>query len=1031
MRAEVRLSRLTLLHGAVAALAALAAVCAPAQVHPAADKPASKSTPPVFPKRFYRGSNGQLYVPAGAPVSLGITLSTPGGTEGSAQSTTEESNQSSVILKEGPTSLQFGETRVPVIADGTPPKTMLEVGDTTHAEHDGLRILGPSPKLRLSASDALSGVATTLISLDGAPFVTLPADGPAVTGEGEHSLRYFSVDHVGNAEKIQEFKFRLDSTPPLTRLDLSGPRADTVVGSGASLSLSAQDADAGVDQIRYRLDDAAERIYEKPLLLDELPEGSHHLQFYAEDRVGNRETPRSFTFLMDRQPPEIALSIHGPQFSDKGVRYVSPQAEIELASRDTVPGPSPLRYKIDGAPTAAVYTAPFRLPENAGIHTLRIESEDAVNNRAQVNVADIYVDPTPPKTEVQFSRPFFVHDGDVILNPRSQIALNASDSDSGVDSVTYSLDGGPEQKYREPFSVTAEGEHRLTVSAIDRVGNREPSQQLRLRVQQPGTGQTVPHVLDAKRFYMHPKLGLLAPPGLPFVVRIAASPEEGAESYMLSPGPQPSGTTEPLTFTAPGRTALNVAMSKKAEGFAIAIDAAPPKTQLTASGACRAEVGGVTYFGPGLKIALVSEDDPSGVVSGLWKTLYSLDNSAFVTYAAPLDAFSREGVYTLRYYALDNVGNAESQHTFEFTVDTLPPRTQMELQGPHFASTVAPVTRVSLTATDNQSGVAQIQYQIDEVKLLTYSGPFAIGALRDGQHRLRYFAVDAVGNREEEHIWPFTVESKVSAASFEVKGKSVERGGTLFLGSGSVILLKAAEGETVVYALDGAASKTYSTPIPAPAAGSHRLSFHAVDSLGNAGAIRTVNLAAGQSAPNSNLRFEGPQLTRESSILISNATRIVLQANAGAVGGAALEYSLGAGHWQPYTAPFTIKSSGAFELAYRARNSLATVEAAQKQRLVVVSHGPVINVSYSTPVNTGADPLQMDSGTLIFISAEDSPAGLEKITYKLDDQPPLIYRTPLSGFTPGKLHTITIVAEDLLQNRSEKVVRLVVKEKAQ
>ena len=1028
---EVRLSRLALIHGAVAVLAVLAAFPAPAQVRPAADKPASNSTPPVFPKRFYRGPDGQLYVPAGAPVSLGITLSTPAGTEGGAQSTAEESNQSSVILKEGPTSLQFGETRVPVIADGTPPKTILEIGDTTHVEHDGLRTLGPSPKLRLSASDALSGVDRTLISLDGAPFVTLPVDGPVVTGEGEHSLRYFSVDHVGNAEQIQEFRFRLDSTPPRTRMDLSGPRADTVVGAGASLSLSAEDSDAGVEQILYRLDESAERIYEKPLLLDELPEGSHHLQFYAEDRVGNREAPQGFTFLVDRQPPEITLSIHGPQFSDKGVRYVSPQAEIELASRDAVAGPSPIRYKIDGAPSATVYTAPFHLPESAGIHTMRIESEDAVNNRALVNIVDIYVDPAPPKTEVQFSRPFFVRDGDVILNPRSQIALNASDSDAGVESVTYSLDGGPEQRYSQPFSVTAEGEHSLTVSAIDRVGNREPAQQLRLRVQQPGTGQTVPHVLDAKRFYLHPKLGLLAPPGLPFVVRIAASPEEGAESYMLSPGPAPAGTAESLTFTAPGRTTVNVAMSKKAEGFAIAIDAAPPKTQLTATGARRAEVGGVTYFGPGLKISLASEDDPAGVVSGLWKTLYSLDNTAFVTYAAPLDAFSREGVYTLRYYALDNVGNAESQHTFEFTVDTIPPQTQMELQGPHIASTVAPVTRVALTATDNLSGVAQIQYQIDDGKLLTYSGPFAIGAIKDGPHRLRYFAVDAVGNREEEHHWPFTVKSTVSAASFEVKGKSVERGGTLFLGSGSKILLKAAEGETVVYSLDGAAPKTYSTPIPAPAAGSHRLSFHAVDALGNAGASRTVNLAADQTAPNSTLRFEGPQLTRESSILISNATRIVLQANAGAVGGAALEYSLGGGHWQSYTTPFTIKSSGAFELAYRARNSLATLEAAQKQRLIVVSHGPVINVSYSTQVNTAADLLQLDTGTLMFISAEDSPAGLEKITYKLDDQPPLIYRTPLSGFTPGKTHTITIVAEDLLQNRSEKVVRLVVKEKAQ
>jgi hypothetical protein len=1022
---------MVLIRGAVVVLAALVAVCAPAQVRPAANKPASDSAPPVFPKQFHRGPDGKLYVPAGAPVSLGISLSTSAGTEGSAQSTAEESNQSSVILKEGPTSLQFGETRVPVIADGTPPKTILEVGDTTQVEHDGLRTLGPSPKLRLSASDALSGVDRTLISLDGAPFVTLPADGPVVTGEGEHSLRYFSVDHVGNAEKIQEFRFRLDSTPPRTRVDLSGPRADTVVGAGASLSLSADDADAGVERIRYQLDETAERTYEKTLLLDELPEGSHHLQFYAEDRVGNREAPQSFMFIVDRQPPEITLSIHGPQFSDKGVRYVSPQAEIELTSRDAVAGPSPIRYKIDGAPAATVYTAPFHLPENAGIHSLRIESEDSIHNRALVNVNDIYVDPAPPRTEIQFSRPFFVRDGDVILNPHSQIALNASDSESGVESVSYTLDGGPEQKYSQPFSVTAEGEHSLTVTAIDRIGNREPTQQLRLRVQQPGTGQTVPHVLDAKRFYQHPKLGLLAPPGLPFVVRIAASPDEGAENYMLSPGPELAGTAEPLTFTDSGRTALNVAFSKKVEGFAIAIDAAPPKTQLSATSARRAEVGGVTYFGPGLKISLASEDDPAGVVSGVWKTLYSLDNSAFITYATPLEAFSREGAYTLRYYALDNVGNAESQHTFEFTVDTIPPQTQMALQGPHYASTVSPVTRVTLTATDNLSGVAQIQYQIDDGKLLTYSGSFAIGAIKEGPHRLQYFAVDAVGNREEEHQWLFTVKSTVSAASLEVKGKSVERGGTLFLGSGSIILLKAAMGETVVYALDGDAPKTYSTPIPAPGSGSHRLSFHAVDALGNAGASRAVNLVADRTAPNSSLRFEGPQLARESAILISNETRIVLQANAGAVGGAALEYSLGGGHWQPYTAPFTIKSSGAIELAYRARNSLATVEPAQKQRLVVVSRGPVIDVSYSTPVNTSADPLQLDTGTLMFISAEDSPAGLEKITYKLDNQPALIYRTPLSGFAPGKTHTITIVAEDLLQNRSEKVVHLVVKEKAQ
>ena len=75
--------------------------------------------------------------------------------------------------------------------------------------------------------------------------------------------------------------------------------------------------------------------------------------------------------------------------------------------------------------------------------------------------------------------------------------------------------------------------------------------------------------------------------------------------------------------------------------------------------------------------------------------------------------------------------------------------------------------------------------------------------------------------------------------------------------------------------------------------------------------------------------------------------------------------------------------------------------------------------------------MQLDPRTLIFISADDQPAGLEKVTYKLDDQPALIYRTPLSGFVPGKMHTITIVAQDLLQNQTVKVVHVLVKEPTQ
>jgi hypothetical protein len=100
----------------------------------------------------------------------------------------------------------------------------------------------------------------------------------------------------------------------------------------------------------------------------------------------------------------------------------------------------------------------------------------------------------------------------------------------------------------------------------------------------------------------------------------------------------------------------------------------------------------------------------------------------------------------------------------------------------------------------------------------------------------------------------------------------------------------------------------------------------------------------------------------------------------------------------------------------------------QVQRIRVDAQGPVIAVTFSRQVNETGMLIQLEPGALMFIEADDAPAGLAKIIYKLDDQPALIYRTPLSGFVPGKNHTITIIAEDLLENRTQKVVHLLVRE---
>jgi hypothetical protein len=1010
---------------AAALVVALAAACAPAQVSPPAEKATTQAAPPVFPKRFHRTPNGQLYVPA-TPVRMTIAL--PGGAPDGGSANIEVSSESSVNLKEGPTTLEFGGARVPVIVDGTPPKTVLDVGETTHVDHLGVRVLPPATKLKISATDALSGVAQTLISLDGTPFAPPPPGGPVVTAEGEHRLRYFSVDQVGNTEKMQEYVFRVDGTPPQTHLQVANPKAANVVGIGSSLTLSAEDPYAGVESILYRLDDAAEQGYEKPILLDMIAEGPHKLLYHSVDRVGNKEPAQTFPFIVDRQPPNITLTLQGPVHAETGVRYVSPKTEVQLVAQDAVAGATPVRYRIDGAAADTVYSAPFHLPQVSGIHRLHLESVDTVKNLAQTLVTDLYLDPTPPTTEIEYSHPFFERDGDIVLTSASKIALNASDFESGVDTVTYSLDGGAEQKYTTPFSVAAIGKHKLAFYSIDHVGNRETTKQVSLSIEKAAIASALPNTLDAKRWYLHPKLGLMGPEGLAFDLRISDSPNAGAESYMLTTGPKSTGPSGPLMFTAPGATKLKIAISPKPSTFGVGIDALPPKTDLAITGAHRFDAGGVTYFGPGLKLALASVDDSTGLSSGVWKTLFSMGDSAFAAYSAPFDKLTREGAYSLRYYALDNVGNAESPHTFDFTVDTSPPRTRLELQGPHLADTVAPTTHVTLTTTDNLSGVAEVEYQIDEGKPLNYTQPWVIGSMTEGVHHMRYFAVDGVGNREDLHNWTFTVKKTVNPASMEVIGHSVERGGATYVAPGTQIVLKVSEGDTAIYDIDGGTPVHYTVPIVVPGLGSHRISFHAEDIVQNVSATRTLNLVVDRTPPESRVHFDGPQLSRESGILISGNTRIVLQANAGAVGSATLQYSLNGGRWQPYSAPITVKTSGNFDLAYRSSNPLMSQEGVQRQHFVVDAQGPVITTTYSAPVDAAGDSVLMPPGTLVFVDAEDSPAGMQKITCKVDSRPEVIYRTPLSGFAPGSAHTITIVAEDLLGNRSEKVVHLKVKE---
>jgi hypothetical protein len=92
-------------------------------------------------------------------------------------------------------------------------------------------------------------------------------------------------------------------------------------------------------------------------------------------------------------------------------------------------------------------------------------------------------DTTPPAVSAEVSGP---RDGEGNYIDSAPVTISATDSQSGVATVEYAIDGGAWTAYTDPVRVGGLGTHTVQYRATDRAGNTSAVGSVTFRVVEPG-----------------------------------------------------------------------------------------------------------------------------------------------------------------------------------------------------------------------------------------------------------------------------------------------------------------------------------------------------------------------------------------------------------------------------------------------------------------------------------------------------------------------------------------------------------------
>jgi hypothetical protein len=676
----------------------------------------------------------------------------------------------------------------------------------------------------ITGSDADSGVDRVEWQLDSGPLQYSNSSAFQITigTHGEHTLRTRVIDEAGNPSPW---------TDRIVKVDIQGPADTTVIPTGwvtdpsTVINITADDNDAsGIKSIEWELDDTTSG---SALGVDSTPvtvtgDGVHKLEVRIVDNMDRVNDWHTHLVKIDTVNPVDHTTVAAGWL---------PLGHLDVLVRgaDTHSQVQGVEWRLDNGDilNASANNHEVRVAGN-GVHVLETRIVDNAGRRSGWTVHTINLDAGLPTNTTPLAPTGW-------RNTPYSVVLNGTDGLSGVASVnhTIQLDGEPEGAEHEGtrnvtrVELEDDGEHVLRTRVKDNAGNYSAWRAETIRID-----RVVP--TDAT---VYPS----APVGNRHIVTFNPTDDRSGVAgveWKLEDGVVK--TTPTARITGEGEHTLSVRVQDLAGNWSawthhqitvvLGLDTIAPTDETVIPAAWQLVAYTVT-------VKAVDDEDGKGIDHVQWR--YG-DNKTGQGASGSQFTITEDGEHEIETRAIDKAGNASPWKRQTLRLDTTQPTETTVMPGRWTNQNT-----FTLRATDATSGLANLEYKIDNGAPISAADGTTVTLPGDGTYRISHRALDNAGQSSGWKIDEFTIDTvapvNTSAAA-----------PTLWLRTALALPLTGTDNASGVdraeWRVSGGSTQTGSTTA-VTTEGTQTLETRIVDKAGNVSAWRSETIRIDRTKP--------------------------------------------------------------------------------------------------------------------------------------------------------------------------------------